>query len=80
MPPGRIVYTQWLNDRGGIEADLTITRLAEREFMVVTSAICQTRDLAWLRRALEAQPGRALHGDRRDVRHCDARRHGPAQP
>jgi glycine cleavage system aminomethyltransferase T len=56
VPPGRIVYTQWLNDRGGIEADLTITRLAEREFMVVTSAICQTRDLAWLRRAIEAHP------------------------
>ena len=49
VPVGRIVYTQWLNDRGGIEADLTITRLAEHEFMVVTSAICQTRDLAWLR-------------------------------
>jgi 4-methylaminobutanoate oxidase (formaldehyde-forming) len=56
VPPGRIVYTQWLNDRAGIEADLTITRLAEREYMVVTSAICQTRDLAWLRRAIEAQP------------------------
>lgn len=50
VPVGRVVYTQWLNERGGIEADLTITRLAEREFMVVTSAICQTRDLAWLRR------------------------------
>jgi 4-methylaminobutanoate oxidase (formaldehyde-forming) len=56
VPPGRIVYTQWLNDRAGIEADLTITRLGEREYMVVTSAICQTRDLAWLRRAIEAQP------------------------
>ncbi|MGB7904486.1 MAG: FAD-dependent oxidoreductase [Steroidobacteraceae bacterium] len=56
VPPGRIVYTQWLNDRAGIEADLTITRLAEREYMVVTSAICQTRDLTWLRRAIEAQP------------------------
>jgi glycine cleavage system aminomethyltransferase T len=56
VPAGRIVYTQWLNDRGGIEADLTITRLAEREFMVVTSAICQTRDLAWLRQALAARP------------------------
>ena len=28
---GRIVYTQWLNDRGGIEADLTVTRLSERQ-------------------------------------------------
>lgn len=50
VPPGRIVYTQWLNERGGIEADLTITRLTEDEYLVVTSAICQTRDLAWLRR------------------------------
>ena len=54
VPPGRIVYTQWLNERAGIEADLTITRLADQEFMVVTSAICQTRDLAWLRRQLAA--------------------------
>jgi 4-methylaminobutanoate oxidase (formaldehyde-forming) len=52
VPPGRIVYTQWLNERGGIEADLTITRLAAQEFMVVTSAACQTRDLAWLRRQI----------------------------
>jgi 4-methylaminobutanoate oxidase (formaldehyde-forming) len=56
VPAGRVVYTQWLNDRGGIEADLTITRLGAREYLVVTSAICQTRDLAWLRRALDARP------------------------
>ena len=54
---GRIVYTQWLNDAGGIEADLTITRTAELEYLVVTSAVCQTRDLAWLRQAIAAQPG-----------------------
>ena len=47
---GRIVYTQWLNNRGGIEADLTITRLGETSFLVVTSAACVTRDFAWLRR------------------------------
>ncbi len=57
VAPGRIVYTQWLNERGGIEADLTITRLAEQEFMVVTSTICQTRDLAWLRRHIAERPG-----------------------
>ena len=57
VPPGRIVYTQWLNERGGIEADLTIARLAEQEFMVVTSAICQTRDLAWLKRHIDARDG-----------------------
>ncbi len=47
---GRIVYTQWLNDRGGIEADLTVTRLAEHKFLVVTGAVPQTRDFAWLKR------------------------------
>jgi glycine cleavage system aminomethyltransferase T/glycine/D-amino acid oxidase-like deaminating enzyme len=54
---GRVVYTQWLNDAGGIEADLTITRLGENEFLVVTSAVCQTRDLAWLKRAVVEQQG-----------------------
>ena len=50
VEPGRIVYTQWLNERGGIEADLTVTRLGENEFMVVTGAVPQTRDMAWLKR------------------------------
>jgi heterotetrameric sarcosine oxidase gamma subunit len=50
VEPGRIVYTQWLNERGGIEADLTVTRLADDEFMVVTGAAVQTRDFAWLKR------------------------------
>lgn len=48
VPIGRIVYTQWLNEAGGIEADLTVTRLAEDRFLVVTSAGSQVRDLAWL--------------------------------
>ncbi|MDR5655208.1 GcvT family protein [Ruixingdingia sedimenti] len=50
VPVGRVVYTQWLNDAGGIEADVTITRLAETEFLVVTVAVSQRRDLSWLRR------------------------------
>jgi 4-methylaminobutanoate oxidase (formaldehyde-forming) len=49
VPVGKVTYTQWLNERAGIEADLTITRLAEQEFLIVTSAICQTRDLSWLK-------------------------------
>jgi 4-methylaminobutanoate oxidase (formaldehyde-forming) len=48
VAPGRVVYTQWLNERGGIEADLTITRLAEDSFLVVTAAAAQTHDRAWL--------------------------------
>jgi len=54
VEPGRIVYTQWLNERGGIEADLTITRLAETEFMVVTAGASQIRDFAWLKRHIPA--------------------------
>ena len=46
---GRIVYTQWCNERGGIEADLTVTRLAPDKFMVVTGCAPQTRDFAWLK-------------------------------
>ena len=49
VPVGRVVYTQWLNERGGIEADLTVTRTGETEFLVVTTAAGQTRDLAWLK-------------------------------
>ncbi len=48
--PGAVIYTQWLNDHGGIEADLTVTRLSETEFLVVTTAAGQTRDFAWLKR------------------------------
>ncbi|HKF72021.1 MAG TPA: glycine cleavage T C-terminal barrel domain-containing protein, partial [Stellaceae bacterium] len=50
VAPGRVVYTQWLNERGGIEADLTVTREAEDRYLIVTSAAGQTRDFAWLKR------------------------------
>ncbi len=49
VPLGKAVYTQWCNDRGGIEADLTVTRIAEDEYFVVTAAVSGTRDTAWLR-------------------------------
>jgi heterotetrameric sarcosine oxidase gamma subunit len=50
VEPGKMVYTQWLNERAGIEADLTITRLAEDKFLVVTGAVPQLRDHTWLKR------------------------------
>ena len=50
VEPGRLVYGQWLNQRGGIEADLTITRLSETAFLVVTAAASAVRDLSWLKR------------------------------
>jgi glycine cleavage system aminomethyltransferase T len=50
----KIVYTHWLNERGGIEADLTVTRLAENEFMVISGAATTHKDLDWLRRHIGA--------------------------
>jgi 4-methylaminobutanoate oxidase (formaldehyde-forming) len=47
---GRIVYTQWLNERGGIEADLTVTRLAADCFLIVGAAETEVRDFRWLKR------------------------------
>jgi len=49
----RMVYTTWLNERGGIEADLTIVRLAENEFMVIGAAANTHKDLDWLRRHVD---------------------------
>lgn len=49
VPVGRIVYTPWLNDRGGMESDVTIARTGDEEFLVVTAAVQRIRDLAWLR-------------------------------
>ena len=48
VPPGRLVYTQWLNERGGIEADLTVTRLSDNDFLVITGVATQVRDFDWL--------------------------------
>jgi 4-methylaminobutanoate oxidase (formaldehyde-forming) len=47
---GSVTYTQLLNGRGGIEADLTVTRLAPDHFRLVTSTASGTRDAQWLRR------------------------------
>ena len=48
---GRVVYTQLLNDRGGIEADVTVTRLSADRFRLVSGAATRWRDGALLRRA-----------------------------
>ncbi len=52
VPAGKIVYTQFLNPRGGIEADVTVTRLAETAYLVVTPAATRLADETWLRRHL----------------------------
>ena len=50
VAPGRLIYTQWLNEKGGIEADLTVTRLTDTAFLIVTGAESETRDFNWLKR------------------------------
>ena len=50
VEPGRIIYTQWCNERGGVEADVTVTRLAEDRLLVVTTGTQTVRDMDWLRR------------------------------
>ncbi|RFZ86830.1 FAD-dependent oxidoreductase [Shinella sp. WSJ-2] len=47
-PTGRLTYTQLLNSRGGIEADLTVARLAEEKFYIVTGTGFRTHDLGWI--------------------------------
>ena len=50
VPVGKIVYTQFLNRRGGIEADVTVTRMAEHAYLVVTPAATRLADETWMRR------------------------------
>jgi len=50
VEPGTSVYTTWLNDRGGIEADLTVNRLDEERFLVVTAFSTQVKDADWVTR------------------------------
>ena len=49
VPPGRIVYTGMLNERGGYESDLTVARIAEDCYQIVTGAAQITRDAQWIR-------------------------------
>lgn len=50
---GKATYTQWLNAKGGIEADLTIFRITETKFMVVTAAATSIRDWYYLKDRIE---------------------------
>lgn len=52
VEPDRIVYTGMLNDRGGFESDLTVTRLGADAYFIVTGSAQTTRDAHWIRRNL----------------------------
>ena len=56
-PVGSVVYTQFLNGRGGIVADVTVTRLGEDRFRVVTGAGFVDSDLGWLRSSIREEDG-----------------------
>ena len=61
-PPGRITYTQMLNQRGGIECDLTVSRIDEDTFYIVTGTGYRTHDAHWIKRGIR---------DGQDVRFAD---------
>ncbi len=61
-PPGSVVYTSLLNRRGGIECDLTVTRLAQDRYYVVTGTGSATRDRDWIERGIERGIGHGTHG------------------
>jgi len=53
-PPGRLTYTQMLNARGGIECDLTVARLEEDAYYIVTGTGFATHDFHWIARNVPA--------------------------
>ena len=77
VPVGKIVYTQLLNARGGIEADVTVTRVGETEFYLVTGSAFGRHDVTFL---LQHAPDDGSRRDRRgDVRLRRAQRLRPAR-
>jgi 4-methylaminobutanoate oxidase (formaldehyde-forming) len=55
VPPGRSVYTGMLNERGGYEADVTVTRVAHDEYLLVTSSGSAGRDRSWIERHIGSE-------------------------
>src|SRR4029079_1282691 len=51
-PPGTLVYTQMLNERGGIECDLTLARMSDTEYYIVTGTGFATHDFDWISRSI----------------------------
>ncbi|NEH60227.1 FAD-dependent oxidoreductase [Rhizobium leguminosarum] len=54
-PVGSLVYTQMLNDKGGIECDVTVARIAENEYYIVTGTGFPTHDFDWIARNIPAE-------------------------
>jgi glycine cleavage system T protein len=56
-PVGKVVYTQLLNRRGGIECDVTVTRLADDRFRIISGTAFGNHDLEWIRKQLGNEEG-----------------------
>ena len=52
VEPGKLVYTQWLNPQGGIEADVTVAKMADDVFFVTTGVASTYRDYWYLKKNL----------------------------
>ncbi|HRG99273.1 MAG TPA: FAD-dependent oxidoreductase [Polyangiaceae bacterium] len=66
-PAGTITYTQWLNEGGTLEADLTVTKLGDERFFVVASDTAHRHVETWMRRHLDAMADRFPHAFVTDV-------------
>ncbi len=55
VPVGKVVYTEWCNKRGGIEADLTVTRIGEESYMIVCSDLAHRHVETWMKRHTEPE-------------------------
>lgn len=64
VEPGRAVYTQLTNDRGGVEADVTITRIGEGRFRIMGGSAARWHDGGWIRRVARS---RSFTGEIADV-------------
>ncbi|HTC86018.1 MAG TPA: FAD-dependent oxidoreductase [Candidatus Acidoferrum sp.] len=71
VPVGGIVYTALLNSRGGIECDLTVTRVAHDHYLMITGTAVGNHDLGWLRKHLP-DDDRVMLIDRTPGRVCFA--------
>ncbi len=55
VPVGKLVYTHMLNDKGGIETDVTVNRLSPTEYLIISSATVHPRDKAWIARHITGE-------------------------
>ncbi len=62
-PSGMITYTQWLDEDGKLQADLTVTKLDDERFWVVASDTAHRHVETWMRRHIEADGGHAFVTD-----------------